>query len=171
MLGILPGPSEPPLNINSYLSPLVSELLDLWNGVQLHVSESSHQNVRAALLAVSCDLPAGRKVCGFLSHSANFGCSSCYCSFSEGFGFQNYSNFEGNSWKLRSNKQHRDDCQKLLSCKSKTAQSKKESEFGCRYSELLKLPYFDPIRMLLIDPMHCLFLGVAKYVMDWNTDY
>ena len=26
------------------------------------------------------------------------------------------------------------------------------------------IPYFDPVRMLLIDPMHCLFLGIAKHI-------
>ena len=83
LVGIIPGPSEPHLTMNSYLSPLVSDLLQLWTGVPL---PTSHQLIRAALLAVSCDLPAGRKVCGFLSHSANLGCSHCYCSFSEGFG-------------------------------------------------------------------------------------
>ena len=37
-----------------------------------------------------------------------------------------------------------------------------ESELGCRYSVLLELPYFDAPTMLVIDPMHCLFLGLAK---------
>ena len=40
-----------------------------------------------------------------------------------------------------------------------------ESELGVRYSELLRLPYFDPIRMLIIDPMHWLYLGIAKHLM------
>lgn len=31
------------------------------------------------------------------------------------------------------------------------------------HSSLLKLPYFDPPRMLAIDPMHNLFLGIAKH--------
>lgn len=39
-----------------------------------------------------------------------------------------------------------------------------ESSLGCCYSILLELPYFDPIRILLIDPMHNLFLGSARYV-------
>lgn len=39
-----------------------------------------------------------------------------------------------------------------------------ESELGCRYSILLELPYFDPIRMTIIDPMHNLFLGSAKHI-------
>ena len=40
----------------------------------------------------------------------------------------------------------------------------KESELGCRYSCLLELPYFDPVRMLQVDPMHNLYLGTAKYI-------
>ena len=62
---------------------MVAELLQLWQGVSMKVSEGGEVMVRAALLAVACDLPAGQKVCGFLSHSANLGCSCCYCSFSE----------------------------------------------------------------------------------------
>ena len=40
-----------------------------------------------------------------------------------------------------------------------------ESQLGCRYSVLLKLPYFNPINMLVIDPMHNLFLGTAKHML------
>ena len=41
---------------------------------------------------VSCDFPAGRKVCGFLYHNANFGCSKCFKLYSTGkFGVMDYS--------------------------------------------------------------------------------
>ena len=33
------------------------------------------------------------------------------------------------------------------------------SRHGVRYSELLRLPYFNPIRMSVIDPMHSILLG------------
>ena len=36
-----------------------------------------------------------------------------------------------------------------------------ESEFGARYSLLYELPYYNAITSC-IDPMHCLFLGIAK---------
>ena len=165
LVGLIPGPTEPPLNINSYLAPLVSDLLLLWSGVSLRISDGDYQVVKAALLAVSCDLPAGRKVCGFLSHSANLGCSRCYSSFSCGFGKRNnYSNFDRSNWMSRSNDKHRADVQSLEHCKTKRERLDKELQLGCRYSELLKLPYFNPVRHLLIDPMHNLFLGTAKYV-------
>ena len=40
-----------------------------------------------------------------------------------------------------------------------------EREHGCRYSILLELPYFDPIKMCVIDPMHNLLLGTAKHMV------
>ena len=40
-----------------------------------------------------------------------------------------------------------------------------ESKLGCRYSVLLQLPYFDPVRMLQLDPMHNLYLGTSKMVI------
>jgi hypothetical protein len=38
-------------------------------------------------------------------------------------------------------------------------------EYGIRWSELLRFPYMDPICFAAIDPMHCLFLGVAKWII------
>ena len=163
VVGIIPGPSEPPISINSYLSPMIDELPQLWQGIPLKVHNFWERVIHAALLAVACDIPAGRKVCGFLSHKANFGCSRCYCLFSEG-GLQcNYSFFDRSSWKLRSNRQHREDASKLLQCKTHTERTKLESQLGCWFSVLQDLPYFDPVRMMVIDPMHNLFLGSAKH--------
>ena len=35
---------------------------------------------------------------------------------------------------------------------------------GVRWSEILRLSYFDLIRFVVIDLMHCLFLGIAKWI-------
>lgn len=32
-------------------------------------------------------------------------------------------------------------------------------EYGIRYTELARLGYFDVVRMLIVDPMHCGLLG------------
>ena len=81
LVGVIPGPTEPSLLINTYLHPLVMDLLQLWDGLILQVRTSNSldtMNVRAALVGVSCDIPAGRKVCGVLSHNARLGCTQCY---------------------------------------------------------------------------------------------
>ena len=35
LVGLIPGPKEPKYTINSYLYPLVDELLQFWHGIQL----------------------------------------------------------------------------------------------------------------------------------------
>ena len=61
---------------------------------------------------------------------------------------------------MRTNQKHRDDVKKMLACSSL---ERKESELACRYSSLLQLPYFDAVHMLVIDSMHNLYMGTAKY--------
>ena len=163
--GVIPGPSEPTGDINTFLRPLVAELTDFWIGITMKVNEMSvinEKSVRCALLCVACDLPAGRKVCGFLSHNAAKGCSKCLKVFSGSVGNMDFSGFNRSSWPKRTDEQHRKDVESVLTCKTKTSRSKKESELGCRYSVLLDLIYFDAPTMLAVDPMHNLFLGTGK---------
>ena len=76
LVGLIPGPTEPG-NLNSFIKPLVDDL-KLWNGIQFSVASlSCVKKIRCALICVACDLPAGRKICGFLSYSARLGCSRC----------------------------------------------------------------------------------------------
>lgn len=73
LVALIPGPSEPTHDINSLLDPLVNELSSLWAGVTMEIHNGSSvvkEVVWCALLCCACDLPAGRKVCGFLGHSA-----------------------------------------------------------------------------------------------------
>lgn len=169
LIGVIPGPSEPAHDLNSLLEPLVTELKRFWKGISLNVwtvSGIQKHNVRCALLCAACDLPAGRKVCGFLSHSASCGCSKCKKRFSGSVGTMCYAGFNRSLWPPRTNESHRSDVKKVQECKTKTAMAKKESELGCRYSILLDLPYFDAPKMLAIDPMHNLFLGSAKHMIN-----
>ena len=78
LVGIIPGPTEPHLNLNSYLAPLVDELNKAWtDGIQVPLNKiegSMTVTVRLALNCVACDIPATRKACGFLGHRATLGC-------------------------------------------------------------------------------------------------
>ncbi|PFX13057.1 hypothetical protein AWC38_SpisGene22896 [Stylophora pistillata] len=116
---------------------------------------------------------SAQKLCGFLGHSAERGCSHCYKIFSGGFGEQrNYSGFDDrNQWPKRSSEQHRRDANRVKNCKSQYASDKLASELGCRYTNLLELPYYASIEMCIIDPRHNLFLGTAKRVLTkWIKD-
>ena len=70
LVGILTGPSEPKLSINSYLVPLVQDLKMAWNkGIKVTTYHGTSMTARLALTCVACDIPAGRKICGFLGHN------------------------------------------------------------------------------------------------------
>ena len=102
--------------------PHISDLLLLWHGVTFETSNCSKRLIRAALLCVACDLPAGRKVCGFLSYTANLDCSRCYCSFGTSrFGHNDYSGLEQHQWIFRTKfVKHRKDVDTVKGCLTKT---------------------------------------------------
>lgn len=81
-IGIIPGPHEPSRTVNSYLTPLVLELQEAWTaGFRVPTPHDMSVSVKLVLSCVACDIPASRKVCGFLGHSAALGCSKCLKRF------------------------------------------------------------------------------------------
>lgn len=166
LVGLIPGPHEPSRDINSFLKPLVNDLNRLWRGVDMRVSSiKCVKKIRCALMCVACDLPAGRKICGFLGHSAKLGCSRCFKEFAGTVGKMDYSGFDRQNWQPRTHAVHNTAAFTIRGLRTATAINSEESKTGCRYSELLLLPYFDAPKMLIIDPMHNLFLGSAKYFL------
>src|ERR1051325_8798838 len=168
ILGLLPGPNEVSLHkINHYLAPIVNELESLWAGLTLNKTYESQEGkkVRAALILVSCDIPAARKICGHIS--ALVSCHRC----KKKANYENHQhNFAGmedmDEWFVtRDSAQHRQDAIGWRRCNSKAARERFVKQSDVRWSELLRLSYFDPIRFITIDPMHCLFLGIAKWIV------
>ena len=79
VFGIIPGPKEPKKSINSFLQPLVDNLLTAWSpGIFLKEKDGQQYLYKVAVICVASDLPALRKCCGFLSHNAKQG----MCDFS-----------------------------------------------------------------------------------------
>ena len=158
LVGIIPGPKEPSLHINTFLKPLVDDLQLLWKGIFITNSTLTTTIIRAALLCVACDIPAARKVCGFLGHRATKGCSKCLLSFpTESFSAKpDYSNFDCSQWTPRTNSAHRIEVSKVLECNTKQDRMATER----------KRSYFDPVRMCIIDPMHNVLLGTSKMVCE-----
>ena len=170
LVGVIPGPHEPK-KLNSFLYPLVNELCKLWQGVVLKTKLGT-LIIRAALLCIACDVPATRKVCGFVAHNALHGCSKCFCAFPTAvFGEKpDYTNFDCSTWGTRGASQHKEQAIKHRDCNTRADQKAIEREYGLRYSVLIKLPYFNAPRMCVIDPMHNLFLGTAKHMIEiWKA--
>ena len=170
LAGIIPGPKEPSMQeINHFLKPLVDDLLDSYvNGVR-YTRTWKHPNgrkTRTALALIICDLPAGRQALGFTGpQSANF-CSYCKLQL------KCINNLDVSSWESRSSEEHR----KLAFEWRDTLLDKRRAEitskYGVRYSEFLRLPYLDPIRVLPVDTMHAFFLRILpRHCQEiWGMD-
>lgn len=174
LVGLIPGPREPPLVINSYLCPLVEELKCFQRGVKMELpspAANAHTVfVKVALGPVICDIPASRKTCGFTGHSAILGCCKCLKQFETNGDKLDYSGFDTENWQPRSETDHRLHANKhrLASCRAE--EKRIERTYGCRYSILLQLTYFDIVRYNMIDPMHNLLLGTAKHIFSvWSN--
>lgn len=119
------------------------------------------------MTCVTCDIPATRKVCGFLSFNAELGCNKCLKKFKVGFRQPaDFSGYNRETFVSRTNSEHRENVHSVISKNTKTAQKKAESEHGVRHSVLMDLSYFDPIRFVSIDVMHNLYLGTAKHCFN-----
>ena len=61
--------------------------------------------------------------------------------------------------------EHRQNALGWRRCNSKASRDRFVKQNDVRWSELLRLSYFDPVRFITVDPMHCLFMGIAKWIV------
>ena len=93
-------------------------------------------------------------------------CSKCKKEFIPGEHFGTKMNFGGfENCMPRTNIEHCCEAQEILAEDTYQGRENKQSKYGTRYTELMKLEYFDCIGFTIIDPMHNLFLGTAKHMM------
>lgn len=74
------------------------------------------------------------------------------------------------TWAARTHSQHYQKCSEAKNAVTPTERSRIEKVHGARYTELLRLPYFDVIHFHVVDPMHNLFLGIAKHTTNTWKD-
>ena len=94
------------------------------------------------------------------------GCSKCKKQFTcipteNGGQKPDYSGFKRDSWTPRSGREHKESAARTKAAETDAERSNLESA-GVRWTELFRLDYFCPIQNHLIDPLHCLYLGIAK---------
>ena len=148
------------------MAPIVDELESLWGGVTLQIYECKKgKKNRAALILVSCDIPAARKVCGHVS--ALVSCHRCKKRANYENRQHNFAGMDNlNEWIISQDLvQHRRDAIGWQRCKFNAVREQFVKQTGVRWSELLRLLYFNPIRFTIVDLMHCLFLGIAKWIV------
>ncbi len=146
---------------------IVDELEFLQDGITLNRTYKYQEEkyIRAILILVSCDVLAARKIC---EHVLAF--VSCYWYEKK----VNYENQQHNFARIddlkewfytRSSTEHHQHALNWCRCKSDALRKRMVKQIRVRQSELLCLQYFDPIRFIIIDLMHCLFLGIVRWIV------
>lgn len=163
LAAIIPGPHEPPIDrVNSYISPIVDFFVQFWiPGV--HFTRTCKypfgRLVLCALLLIICDLLAANKVACSSSHNSNLFCGVCWFDRRTG---ERLADFDVESWKRRTNEDWRYHAERFRTAQNATEAKKLFLASGLRWSELLRLPYFDPTRFIVVDPMHNMLLGLMR---------
>lgn len=181
LAGVIPGPKEPDVTqLNHLLRPLVDELLQLWQpGILLQkTADTGGRRVRAAVIPLVCDLPALRKTAGFASHSATHFCSFCNLLYPD------RNNVDRATWPPRGSwAEHLAHAKASRDAATDKVRQNIFDSYGIRWSELLRLPYWDPTRYAStsftrsyyslknliysryapLDAMHNLFLGELRH--------
>ncbi|KZV91933.1 hypothetical protein EXIGLDRAFT_577710, partial [Exidia glandulosa HHB12029] len=157
LVGVIPGPKES--QVQPYLVPLVDELLELLDAPLFKSSmQDGGRRVQAFLVPVVCDMPAARKVAGFVAPKATLACPYCKCSYAQ---LSDRDMIDGH-FERRSPAEWRAQAEAYrIASPSERLRLKKEN--GVKWSELLRLPYWDPTRFTVVDAMHNLLLGLIQH--------
>lgn len=167
VVALLPGREQGP-DINPSLKPLVDDLLRYWHKGVTFIGIPSMKAavlVRCALVQLVCDLPAARKVAGFLHHSATHPCSICLTNKKDLLHLdpllqREFFDHMENSlrYKDRLTKHGIKAAEKLL---------EEKNPHAVRWSVLNDLPYWDPVKCTVLDVMHLILLGLCQF--HWRT--
>ncbi|KAJ3531570.1 hypothetical protein NM688_g7556 [Phlebia brevispora] len=160
LVGVIPGPGEPSLEqVNHALRILVDDLLVFYSTGVFYVRTAKYtcgRLIRCALGPVVADLPAARKVSGFTSFSHTFFCSCCWTKRDD------KENLDVDSWKKRTGDEHKARAREWRDATSKKTRNRIMNTYGVRWSELHRLPYWDPVLFTVVDSMHNLYLGILE---------
>ena len=172
LIGIIPGPEEAQRHVNSFLKPVVDDLLSLYDGIKVKdVFKPGNTFIsRSILLPVLGDIPASRKVSRYLSYKANKPCDKCHKTAKREpgiFGASGRISFLAETMPTsRNDKEVREAMARYQTASSRHAADAIAKVSGVRYSELPRLPYFNTVDNFLVDPMHDVFLGLVEEICN-----
>ncbi|KAF8823148.1 hypothetical protein HHX47_DHR12000009 [Lentinula edodes] len=167
LVTVMPG--KPKQNhVNHTLRILVKQLLAFWEGVY-YTRTARHRigrKVFVVLLPIVCDTEAAIQISGFAAHNHTYFCRRCLLPISDIY------NLDPETWIMRDPAKHRE-----LAFEWKVAsRARREAIYkahGIRFTELMELPYWDPILYTVIDDMHFGYLGLFKTHLReiWGIDH
>jgi hypothetical protein len=162
--GIVPGPAEPhTTELNHYVRPIVDDFLVSWErGV--HYSRTANyptgRDTKSAIALGLGDLPAARQMSGQAGHNSHNYCTRCKCFHQDTLCRVDVHHAD---WMPKDPMAERQKAENWKNAPTRIGQEKLFSLHGVRWSELWRLPYWNPAQMLVVDTMHCLLEGLVEY--------
>ncbi|KAI0055727.1 hypothetical protein BV25DRAFT_1873038 [Artomyces pyxidatus] len=160
LVGLIPGPGKPSTSqINHFLRILVDDLLPFWSPGIFMTRTAKFVNgrlIQLALIPLVCDILGAKQVAGFSAHNSTFFCTYCWLPI------QNIEDLDRRNWPLRDSTEHRRHASSWRNASTSEERGNLFKLYGVRWSELLRLPYWDPIAFTVLDSMHNLYLGLLK---------
>ncbi|KAF9521370.1 hypothetical protein CPB83DRAFT_742670, partial [Crepidotus variabilis] len=142
----------------------VDDLCLLWDKGLFLSKTSTYPNgrpVRAAMVPLICDLPAARRAVGLGSHSSTHFCSECDLTL------QDINDLDSTTWTPRNYNAHILHATNWRDAPTEDVQDQTFKASGIKWSELLRLPYWDPTRFVVMDSMHGFYLRMfMRHVRD-----
>jgi hypothetical protein len=170
LVGVVPGPNKPSMEeLNHFLRPLMDDLLEFWSPGVFFSRTFLHSNgrtARAALIPLVCDILGARQAGGFASHASSLFCSFCLLTSDK------IEDTNPNTWCIRDQEMHRRNAKAWRDAETKLERDELFKIHGVRYSELLRLPYWNPVLFTVLDSMHALFLRTIPQLIryTWGID-
>ncbi|KAL6299004.1 hypothetical protein BKA93DRAFT_753720 [Sparassis latifolia] len=160
LCGITPGPKELSADeLQHFMKAYVDDLLKLYDDrtvIKMKLQPEGRR-VHVLLLAVCCDHPALCRIVGFGDHNTKEGfCSRCKIKHAD------LETEAGMTIGARDGEEHRQHAQEYLQEMDPQRRAEFFMQHATQYYELSHLPYFDAVRMTVVDPMHNILLGVVK---------
>lgn len=172
IIGIPPPPRAPNMiTISHLLKPFVESIIPFSpNGEGQTIPTYHHPDgillQVAAALPLLADLEAVRKLAGFQSHSATMFCSFCTLPST------NIEELDPQQWQLRNGLEVRNQADGWLHATTKSDRNARARSTGVRWTPLHLLPYWDPVRHVVLGYMHNWLEGILQHQLRrlWNIE-
>ncbi|KAJ3552961.1 hypothetical protein NM688_g3879 [Phlebia brevispora] len=157
-VGAIPGkPSA--TQINHFLRLLVDDLLPFWEP-GIYFSRTAKCDigrlVNAVVIPLVADMLGIRQFLAFGGVTSHFFCSYCHLDYDD------IENIVPDTWRMRVLEDHRKLAEMWRDAPSVHDRETLFATHGVRWTELLRLPYWNPFEYAVIDPMHNQFLGLLE---------
>ncbi|KZW00087.1 hypothetical protein EXIGLDRAFT_563467, partial [Exidia glandulosa HHB12029] len=152
LAGIGPGPKSPTgVQYNHLLGPVVDDFLESWDRGILVRKTCRHPQglqVHCALIPVIVDMIGAKEILALAGVTSTHFCSYCDLPCSD------INNLRTHEWEHRDVRSWRAAAERWRDAPTRSQRDAEYEESGIRWSELLRLPYFDPPQFLDTETMH-----------------